>query len=74
MRKRSVTISGHATSITLEDAFWAELKEIAQTQGLSLNRIISQIDDTRRNKYPGHNLSSALRLYILEEVKKQRHP
>ena len=58
MRKRSVTIDGHRTSVSLEDAFWAELSTIAEQRGLSLNALVAEIDHGRD---PG-NLSSALRL------------
>ena len=47
MRKRSVTIDGHRTSISLEDAFWAELSAIAQARGLSLNALVAEIDHAR---------------------------
>jgi predicted DNA-binding ribbon-helix-helix protein len=69
MRKRSVTIGGHRTSISLEDAFWAELAQIAEGRGLSLNGLISEIDQARRA--PG-NLSSALRLHVLDTLRKHR--
>ena len=65
MKKRSVTIAGHSTSITLEDAFWDELKIIAARDRLSLNALITQIDGMRGES----NLSSALRLYILQDLK-----
>lgn len=71
MHKRSVTIDGHRTSISLEDAFWAELSAMARTRGLSLNALVAEIDHARGTPEAG-NLSSALRLYVLEELKKQR--
>ena len=74
MRKRSVTIDGHRTSISLEDAFWAELSQLARVRGMSLNALVAEIDharDTSRDGSPGSNLSSALRLYVLEELKKR---
>ena len=73
MRKRSVTIDGHRTSISLEDAFWAELSEIARARGLSLNALVAEIDHARTplGGNTGGNLSSALRLYVLEELKKR---
>ncbi|HEY1096211.1 MAG TPA: ribbon-helix-helix domain-containing protein [Alphaproteobacteria bacterium] len=67
MKKRSVTIAGHRSSITLEDAFWQELQLLAKSEKLSLNALITRIDDTRPT---GQNLSSALRLYILDHLKK----
>lgn len=71
MHKRSVTIDGHRTSISLEDAFWAELSAIARARGLSLNALVAEIDHARGTREAG-NLSSALRLHVLEELKKQR--
>jgi len=68
MRKRSVTIDGHRTSVSLEDAFWTELSAIAQARGLSLNALVAEIDHVRGA--PG-NLSSTLRLYVLNELKKR---
>lgn len=72
MRKRSVTIDGHRTSISLEDPFWAELSAIARTRGLSLNALVAEIDRDRVAQDAGNgagNLSSALRLYVLRELK-----
>ena len=69
MRKRSVTIDGHRTSISLEDAFWAELKTLSGERGLPLNALVAQIDHARAGT--GGNLSSALRLYVLEELKRR---
>lgn len=60
--KRSVKISGHATSVTLEPEFWEHLKSLAKAQSLSINQLISEIDQ----KKTSDNLSSAIRLYILE--------
>lgn len=64
VRKRSILIAGHATSVSLEDAFWDELKIIAAARGVSLNQLAEEIDS-------GHtgNLSSALRLFVLEAVR-----
>ncbi len=67
MRKRSVTIDGHRTSISLEDAFWAELSAIARARGLSFNALVAEIDHARGTP-EGGNLSSALRLYVLAEL------
>ena len=69
MRKRSVTIDGHRTSISLEDAFWAELSALSRGRGLSLNALVAEIDHARAPE--GVNLSSALRLYVLHEVKQR---
>ncbi|MEI7871034.1 MAG: ribbon-helix-helix domain-containing protein [Alphaproteobacteria bacterium] len=74
MRKRSVTIDGHRTSISLEDAFWAELSGLARARGLSLNALVAEIDRARgapQGVNTGGNLSSALRLHVLGELKKR---
>lgn len=64
LRKRSITISGHRTSISLEDEFWAELVDIAKRRDLSLNAMIALIDEDRET-----NLSSAIRLFVLATLK-----
>lgn len=64
LRKRSVTISGHRTSISLEDEFWAELVDIAKRSDRSLNAMIALIDEDRET-----NLSSAIRLFVLATLK-----
>lgn len=61
--KRSVTIAGHRTSISLEDAFWDALGEIARRKDCSLAGLIQEID---RERGPDTNLSSAIRLYVLD--------
>ncbi len=67
MKKRSVKIAGHATSVTLEDEFWEALGEIAAKRGASLNQIIAEIDSGRSG-----NLSSAIRVFVLNEIKDGR--
>lgn len=67
LRKRSVTIAGHRTSISLEDEFWTELVRIASDRKTSLNALISKIDEARVT-----NLSSAIRLHVLQELKQVR--
>ena len=61
IKKRSVLIAGHPTSLSLEREFWSALQEIARRRGLSLNRLIATVDADRRG-----NLSSALRVFVLE--------
>ena len=68
MKKRSVSIAGHRTSISLEEEFWDLLKRSAARQGRSLASLIAQIDRDRLGKAPTRNLSSALRLFILQEL------
>jgi predicted DNA-binding ribbon-helix-helix protein len=60
-RKRSITIAGHATSISLEAPFWNALKEIANHQKMSQKDLIAEIDNAKRMA----SLSSAIRVYIL---------
>jgi predicted DNA-binding ribbon-helix-helix protein len=59
--KRSIVIDGHKTSVSLEDAFWTTLKEIAHERGVTLSQLIAIIDKERRQG----NLSSAIRLFVL---------
>jgi predicted DNA-binding ribbon-helix-helix protein len=60
--KRSVVIRGHKTSVSLEDAFWAGLKEIATSRQSTLANLVTEIDEHRQ----GANLSSAIRLLVLQ--------
>jgi predicted DNA-binding ribbon-helix-helix protein len=63
--KRSIVIGGHKTSVSLEEAFWSDLKEIAHNQQATLSKLVSQIDEKREQG----NLSSAIRLYVLEHIR-----
>lgn len=67
--KRSVLLSGHRTSISLEKTFWVKLKEICEKKGKSINQQITEIDN-ERHKRSNKNLSSAIRVYILENINK----
>jgi len=67
--KRSIVIDGHKTSVSLEDAFWSDLKEIAHVQQITLSKLVAEIDETRRH----NNLSSAIRLFVLEHFRTQGH-
>jgi predicted DNA-binding ribbon-helix-helix protein len=60
--KRSIVIAGHKTSVSLEDAFWAGLKEIATGRDMTLSDLVASIDTDRRHG----NLSSAIRLFVLD--------
>ena len=62
--KRSVVIAGHKTSVSLEDAFWSGLKEIARAQQATLSKTVAEIDKARQRG----NLSSAIRLFVLDRV------
>ena len=64
MKKRSVTIHGHRTSISLEDPFWKSLNDIAVRRGQSLASLITEIDKNRDG-----GLSSALRMFVFAELK-----
>lgn len=61
LKKHSVVIAGHQTSVTLENIFWYSLKKIARTKGESLKETITKIDSNRTT-----NLSSAIRVYVLK--------
>ena len=65
IRKRSVKLQRHATSVSLEDEYWRELKRMADAAGLSLAALIERIDAERSSD----NLSSALRLAVLADLK-----
>jgi len=67
MHKISVSLSGHQTSISLEQEFFDVLKKISKERKISVASIIQQIDSTRK---PGTNLSSELRIWILKQVLK----
>ena len=62
--KRSIVINGHKTSVSLEDAFWSGLKEIAQGQHITMSNLVGGIDTGRHQG----NLSSAIRLFVLDRV------
>ncbi len=67
MKKHSVRIAGHATSITLEAPFWDALRDIAAERKQSLNDLIEDIDNARGT----NNLSSAIRVFVLNACKSQ---
>jgi predicted DNA-binding ribbon-helix-helix protein len=59
--KRSIVIAGHKTSVSLEDAFWTGLKDVALARHITLSDLVASIDSERRHG----NLSSAIRLFVL---------
>lgn len=65
--KRSIVIAGHKTSVSLEDAFWKGLKEIANGREMTLSDLVATIDTDRRHG----NLSSAIRLFVLDHYRAQ---
>jgi predicted DNA-binding ribbon-helix-helix protein len=65
--KRSIVITGHKTSVSLEDAFWSGLKDIASARNMTLSDLVGSIDADRRQG----NLSSAIRLFVLDHYRSQ---
>ena len=63
--KRSIVIAGHKTSVSLEDAFWSGLKDIATSRSMTLSELVATIDHDRRQG----NLSSAIRLFVLDHYR-----
>ena len=63
--KRSITVAGHRTSLSMEPEFWSTLQEIAAEDGRSLAELITKIDEAR----DGRNLSSAVRVFVLNRLK-----
>ncbi|QBY00687.1 aryl-sulfate sulfotransferase [Rhodophyticola sp. CCM32] len=64
-RKRSLTLRGHRTSVSLEDAFWDTFQQIASARGISVNELASEIDEARGME---SGLASAIRVFVLREV------
>lgn len=70
MKKISVIIAGrHETSISLENEFWTEFQSIAKEKQLSINQLVTEIDSVREQE----NLSSAIRIYILNHLKNKSY-
>ena len=68
--KRSIVIGGHKTSVSLEDAFWKGLKEIASNRKVTLSELVDSVDSERRHG----NLSSGLRLFVLDYYRSKISP
>jgi predicted DNA-binding ribbon-helix-helix protein len=66
--KRSIVIAGHKTSVSLEDAFWKGLKEIASNREMTLSDLVGTIDTDRHHG----NLSSAIRVFVLDHYRTDR--
>ena len=66
--KRSIVINGHKTSVSLEDAFWTDLKKIAQDRQVTLSELVTKIDGAREQS----NLSSAIRLFVLHHFREDK--
>ena len=60
--KRSIVVAGHKTSVTLEDAYWKSLKEIASGRNMTVSSLVTAVDSER----PQSNLSSAIRLFVFD--------
>ena len=67
--KRSVVIGGHKTSVSLEEPFWSEVRAIAEADQITVSNLLRRIDRERTNA----NLSSAIRVYVLEHVRDKLH-
>ena len=66
--KRSLTLRGHRTSVSLEDAFWREFRTIAEQRGVALNALAAEIDAARGTEV---GLASAIRVFVLDVLKSQ---
>ncbi|MCH2163068.1 MAG: ribbon-helix-helix domain-containing protein [Marinovum sp.] len=67
-KKRSLTLRGHRTSVSLEDDFWSAFREIADIKGTPINALAAQIDEDRGADC---GLASAIRLFVLEHYRKK---
>ena len=63
--KRSIVIGGHKTSVSLEEAFWTGMKEISEERSMTLSELVDEIDRKRQQG----NLSSAIRLFVLDHFR-----
>lgn len=71
--KKSVTIAGHQTSVSLEPIFWDQLKRLATEKGLPVNQYITEIEEQLADTQES-NLSSALRVHVLKQVLSDQKP
>lgn len=65
--KRSIVVAGHKTSVSLEEAFWTGMKEISALRNMTLSELVGEIDSGRNQG----NLSSAIRLYVLDYFRRK---
>ncbi len=70
--KRSLTLSGHRTSVSLEPEFWEALRRLAAAEGVSINRLAGAVDADRTARDPDISLASALRVRLLAEARRGR--
>ena len=68
--KRSIVVAGHKTSVSLEEAFWNGMKEISGERNMTLSELVGEIDSKRQQG----NLSSAIRLFVLDHFKSRATP
>ena len=68
--KRSIVIAGHKTSVSLEEAFWNGMKEISARRNMTLSELVGEIDSNRQQG----NLSSAIRLFVLDYFRNRTAP
>lgn len=69
--KRSVTISGHQTSISLEPLFWDMLKAASEETGLAVNALVAAIDNERLASSTPSGLAGAIRIWLVERLRQQ---
>lgn len=67
--KRSLTIAKHRTSVSLEEPFWTALTQLAKAKGTSVAGLVGEIDKERAERGDEISLSSAIRLYVLEQTR-----
>ena len=68
--KRSIVVAGHKTSVSLEEAFWSGMKEISGLRDMTLSELVGEIDSNRQQG----NLSSAIRVFVVEQLKNKEKP
>jgi predicted DNA-binding ribbon-helix-helix protein len=66
IKKRSIIVNGHKTSVSLEDEFWNELRDLAAERRVPLTELVNEIDQV-----PGRNLSSAIRVFLLMRAQRR---
>jgi predicted DNA-binding ribbon-helix-helix protein len=67
IKKRSIIVNGHKTSVSLEDEFWNELRDLAAERRVPVTALVNEIDQV-----PGGNLSSAIRVYLFMQAQQRR--
>ncbi|HLS68204.1 MAG TPA: ribbon-helix-helix domain-containing protein [Kiloniellales bacterium] len=72
LRKRSVRLAGHPTSLSVEQIFWDELKELAAEEGISLQKLIERLDQARFSEGDANiSLSGAVRVHVVERLRQK---